>query len=112
MLVQPDTALRRHRNLIKQRHAHTCRPKRPGSPPTVRSIRTLILRLVRENPSWGYRRVQGELAILGIKVAASTVREILKVEGICPAPDRSATTCGTPFASSNYVITLTGPIKR
>jgi hypothetical protein len=48
--------------------------------------------MVRENPSWGYRRVHGERAALGIKVAASTVWEILKAEGIDPAPDRGATT--------------------
>ncbi|MFF3906512.1 integrase core domain-containing protein [Streptomyces sp. NPDC001848] len=92
LLVQPDTVLRWHRDLIKQHHARTCRPKRPGRPPTVRSIRILILRLARENPSWGYRRVHGEIATLGIKVAASTVWEILKTEGIDPAPDRAATT--------------------
>ena len=57
----------------------------------MRSIRLLILRLVRENPSWGYRRIHGELATLGIKTAASTVWEILKAEGIDPAPDRGAT---------------------
>ncbi|GAA1934908.1 hypothetical protein [Streptantibioticus ferralitis] len=73
LLVQPDTVLRWHRDMMKQRHARTCRPKRSGRPPTVRSIRILILRLVQENPSWGYRRVHGELATLGIKVAASTV---------------------------------------
>ncbi|GGN96079.1 hypothetical protein GCM10011579_097120 [Streptomyces albiflavescens] len=88
LLVKPDTVLRWHRDLIKRRHARSCRP---GRPPTVRSIRILILRLVRENPSWGYRRVHGELATLGIKVAASTVWEILKAEGIDPAPDRGAT---------------------
>ena len=77
---------------MKQRHARTCRPRRPGRPPTVPSIRVLILRLVRENPSWGYRRVRGELATLGIKGAASTVWEILKAEEIDPAPDRGATT--------------------
>lgn len=59
LLAQPDTVLRWHRDPIKQRHVRTCRPKRPGRPPTVRSIRILILRLVRENPSWGYRRVHG-----------------------------------------------------
>ncbi|GAB2723197.1 hypothetical protein GCM10010442_50600 [Kitasatospora kifunensis] len=84
--------LRWHRDLMKQRHARACRPKRPGRPPTVRSIRVLILRLVRENPSWGYRRVHGELAALGIKISASTVWEVLKAEGIDPAPDRSTTT--------------------
>jgi putative transposase len=92
LLVRPDTVLRWHRDLLKQRHARTCRPKRPGRPPTVRSIRALILRLVRENPSWGYRRVHGELTMLGVKVAASTVWEILKQEGLDPAPDRASTT--------------------
>lgn len=75
---QTIPCLRWHRGLIKQRHARTCWPKRQGRPPTVRSIRTLILRLIRENPSWGYRRVHGELATLGIRVAASTVWEILR----------------------------------
>ncbi|MFC7723107.1 helix-turn-helix domain-containing protein [Nonomuraea recticatena] len=67
-------------------------PKRRGRPPTVRSIRALVLRLVRENPSWGYRRVHGELSTLGIKVAPSTVWEILKRDGIDPAPERASTT--------------------
>jgi transposase InsO family protein len=92
LLVRPDTVLRRHRDLLKQRHARACRNKRPGRPPTVRSIRVLILRLVRENPAWGYRRVHGELATLGIKIAPSTVWEILKREGIDPAPERASTT--------------------
>jgi hypothetical protein len=63
-----------------------------GRPATVRSIRALVLRLVRENPNWGYRRVHGELATLGIKVAPSTVWEILKTAGIDPAPQRNSTT--------------------
>jgi transposase len=92
LLVRPDTVLRWHRDLMKQRHARTCRPKRPGRPPTVRSIRALTLRLVRENPSWGYRRVHGELVTLGITVAPSTVWEILKQEGVDPAPERASTT--------------------
>jgi transposase InsO family protein len=58
----------------------------------VRSVRVLVLRLVRENPSWGYRRVHGELLTPGVKVAASTVWEILREAGIDPAPDRAATT--------------------
>jgi hypothetical protein len=53
LLVRPDTVLRWHRDLMTRRHASTCRPKRPGRPPTVRSIRTLILRLVREKPVLG-----------------------------------------------------------
>ncbi|MDN3360062.1 hypothetical protein [Actinomadura sp. DC4] len=84
--------LRWHRDLIRRRHAARSRPKRPGRPPTVRSIRVLVLRLVRENPGWGYRRVHGELLVLGVKVAASTVWEILKDAGINPAPERVSST--------------------
>ncbi|MFG6202439.1 hypothetical protein [Nonomuraea sp. JJY05] len=90
LLIRPDTVLRWHRDLMKRRHARTCRPKRPGRPPMVRSIRAPILRLVRENPGWGYRRVHGELTTLGIKVAPSTVWEILKQEGLDPAPQRAS----------------------
>ncbi|GAA3942307.1 hypothetical protein GCM10023085_25100 [Actinomadura viridis] len=90
--MRPDTVLRWHRDLIAGRHAARSKPKRPGRPPTVRSIRLLVLRLVRENPSWGYRRVHGELPVLGVEVAASTVWEILNDAGVDPAPERSATT--------------------
>ena len=92
LLVRPDTILRWHRDLLRRRHAATCVPKRRGRPPTVRSIRALVLRLARENSSWGYRRIHGELAALGIKVAASTVWETLKEHGIPPAPERQGTT--------------------
>lgn len=63
-----------------------------GRPRTVHSIRVLVLRLARENPSWGYRRLHGELLVLGVKVAASTVWEILKAAGIDPVPQRASTT--------------------
>jgi hypothetical protein len=59
LLVRPATVLRWHRNLVARRHAAESRPKRPGRPRTVHSIRTLVLRLARENPNWGYRRVHG-----------------------------------------------------
>jgi transposase InsO family protein len=92
LLVRPDTVLRWHRDLIARRHARASRPRRRGRPPTVRSIRRLVLRLAAENPSWGYRRVHGELLTLGVKVAASTVWAILREAGIDPAPDRAGTT--------------------
>jgi transposase InsO family protein len=92
MLVRPETVLRWHRDLISRRHAVISRPKRVGRPPTVRSIRVLVLRLAGENSSWGYRRIHGELLVLGIKVAASTVWEILKDAGIDPAPQRTSQT--------------------
>ena len=90
LLVRPDRILRWHRDLISRPHAARSSPKRLGRPPTVRSIRVLVLRLVRENPHWGYRRVHGELLVLGVKVAASTVWEILRDAGIDPAPERAA----------------------
>jgi putative transposase len=88
LLVRPDTVLRWHRNLIARRHAAQSKPKHGGRPRTVHSIRALVLRLARENPSWGYRRLHGELLVLGVEVAASTVWEILKDAGIDPAPER------------------------
>ncbi|QUW84450.1 integrase core domain-containing protein [Streptomyces mirabilis] len=92
LLVRPDTILRWHRDLVARRHAARSRPHRGGRLRTVRSIRALVLRLVRENPSWGYRRVHGELLVLGVKVAASTVWEILQDAGIPPAPERASST--------------------
>jgi hypothetical protein len=92
LLVRPDTVLHWHRNLIADRYAARSRPKRPGRPPTVGSVRILVLRLVRENPSGGYRRVYGELLVLGVRVAASTVWEILREAGIDPAPGRADST--------------------
>ncbi|MER7009215.1 transcriptional regulator [Dactylosporangium sp. NPDC000555] len=92
LLARPDTVLRWHRDLLARRHAAASRPRRRGRPRTVRSIRSLVLRLVRDNPSWGYRRVHGELLTLGTTVAASTVWEMLREAGIDPAPDQAATT--------------------
>jgi putative transposase len=92
LLVRPDTVLRWHRDLVAARHAAQRRPKRPGRPRTVHSIRTLVLRLARENPGWGYRRLHGELLVLGVKVAASTVWEILREAGIDPVPQRASST--------------------
>ncbi|MFJ8351835.1 integrase core domain-containing protein, partial [Streptomyces sp. NPDC094153] len=92
LLVRPETLLRWHRDLVARRHAAVSRPKRPGRPRTVRSVRSLVLRLARENPTWGYRRVHGELLVLGVKVAASTVWEILREAGIDPASERTSST--------------------
>ncbi|MEV0122659.1 integrase [Streptomyces sp. NPDC050703] len=92
LIIQPETVLRWHRSLIKRHHAAACGPKRPGRPRMVHSVRRLALRPVRENPGWGYRRIHGELTMLGVKIAASTVWEILQDTGIDPARQRTATT--------------------
>jgi len=95
LLVRPDTILRWHRDLHQKRHAAASRPKHPGGPRTVPSIRALVLRLATENSTWGCRRIHGELLVLGIEVAPSTVWEILREAGIDPAPDRGTTTWAT-----------------
>jgi len=89
LLVTPDTILRWHRDIIRRRWAARSMRSMAGRPATRRNIRALILRLARENPGWGYRRIHGELAGLGVQVSASTVWEILKDAGIDPAPRRT-----------------------
>jgi putative transposase len=78
--VTPATILRWHRSLVARKWTFTDR-RRPGRPSTGVSLKTLILRMARENPSWGHRRIQGELARLGYTIAASTVWEILHAAG-------------------------------
>ena len=92
LLVTPDTMLRWHRDIVRRRWAARSIRGKSGRPATRKNIKTLVLRLARENPGWGYRRIHGELAGLGMTIAASTVWEILKKAGIDPAPRRSALT--------------------
>jgi putative transposase len=84
--VKPATLLRWHRELVARRWTYPHR--RPGRPATPAELRELVLQLARENPAWGYRRIQGELVGLGVKLAASTVWTILREAGIEPAPRR------------------------
>ena len=70
-LVSPRTLLRWHAQLVAHHWTYPRRP--PGRPPTAPAVRALVLRMARENPRWGYRRIQGELIGCGHPVAASTV---------------------------------------
>jgi putative transposase len=89
-LVSPRTLLRWHAQLVARRWTY---PRRqPGRPPVAQTVRALVLRMARENPRWGYRRIHGELVGLGHPIAASTVWKILKGAGIDPAPHRSGPT--------------------
>jgi putative transposase len=86
LFVTPRTLLRWHAELVKRRWTY---PKHgPGRPPTRPTVRDLILRLAAENPTWGYRRIAGEIAGLGRKVSPATVWAILKKAGFDPAPRR------------------------
>ncbi len=101
-MVSPRTLLRWHAHLVAR---HWSYPRRqPGRPPTPQPIRALVLRMARENPTWGYRRIQGELIGLGHRVAASTVWKILKTTGIDPAPLRSGPTWRQFLATQAHAI--------
>src|SRR6266498_4292437 len=84
-LVRRDTLLRWHRELSRRRGR---RSRRPGRPPLDPSIKSLILRLGRENPRWGYLRIRGELLKLGVDVSAPTIATVLRRSGLGPAPRR------------------------
>ena len=88
LIVTPSSILRWHREILRRRWARRSRCGHTGRPPTRRNVRSLVLRLARENESWGYRRVHGELAALGVTVAPSTVWQIFKDAGIGAAPRR------------------------
>jgi hypothetical protein len=87
LLVAPATILRWHRQLVDRRW--TTEPTRPGRPAIPAGLRALVLRLATENPTWGYRRLHGELAGLGYQIGASTVWKILHTAGVDPSPRRA-----------------------
>jgi putative transposase len=89
--VTPATLLVWHRRLVARKWDYTSR-RHPGRPPTAAAIRKLVIRMSTKNPTWGHRRVQGELAKLGHPIASSTVWQILHDAGIDPAPRRTGPT--------------------
>ena len=100
-LVTPETLLRWHRRRIARHWTQPSRP--PGRPSTAAWLRRLIIEMATDNPTWGYRRVTGELVGLGYRVGASTVWRILKQHRIDPAPQRTSVTW-TQFLRSQAAV--------
>jgi putative transposase len=88
-LVKPETLLRWHRRLVAGAWTY---PRGPGRPPLDADVQALIVRLARENPRWGYQRIQGELLRVGVQVSATAIRTTLRRHRLDPAPRRTATT--------------------
>lgn len=95
-LVTPGTLLAWHRRLITRKWTY---PSRPGRPRTGQEIRGPVLRLARENPAWGYRRVHGELSRLGHQISEATVRRILAPVGAGRPAERGHLLAGVPAYS-------------
>ena len=89
--VQPDTLIRWHRELVRRKWTY---PKPSGRPRIPVGTVQVVVRLARENPTWGYRRIHGELSVLGVVLAPASVWNILKRHGLDPSPERSGPTWG------------------
>src|SRR5262249_3066140 len=102
-LFTPDTILRWHHRLVAEKWDYSDRrQKSPGRPPLSDDIRHLVVRFAKENPAWGYDKIQGALANLGHQISATAVGAILREHGIEPAPKRRQTTSWLTFLKSHW----------
>ena len=102
-IVSPDTLMRWHRRLVAQKWNFS-RRRGPGRPGIMLEISNLIVRMAQENPGWGYTRIQGALANLSHKVGRGTVANVLKKNGIEPAPERGKHTRWSTFLKAHWRI--------
>jgi transposase len=100
-LFAPDTILRWHRQLVAQKWNHSDK-RRLGRPATPQEVVALILQFARENPTWGYDRIADAVANVGHKVSDQTVGNVLKANGIEPAPQRKRTTTWATFLKAHW----------
>jgi putative transposase len=100
-LVMPDTLMNWHRKLIAEKYDGSAK-RRPGRPQVREEVQRQVVRMAKENRSWGYRRIQGALSHVGYKLAVSTIAEILRRQGIEPAPERSRKTSWKEFLAQHW----------
>src|SRR5258708_29981980 len=100
-IVTPDTLLRWHRQLIASKFDFSHRRK-PGRPRPRGLLTALIIRMATENPRWGYTRIQGALMNVGHTACRGTIRNVLKREGIEPAPERGSRTPWSVFLKAHW----------
>jgi len=103
-IVKPETILGWHRKLVAQKFDGSQRRKAPGRPTIDQELEALIVRIAQENRSWGYDRIVGALANLGLTVSDQTVGNVLKRHGIAPAPERKTTTTWKEFIRTHMEV--------
>jgi hypothetical protein len=101
-IVTPETILRWHRELVARHWDYSHRRKSPGRPLVSQEIVELVLRIAKENSTWGYDRIQGALSNLGHVISSMTVTNILKAHGIEPAPDRRRQSTWKDFLRAHW----------
>ncbi len=101
-IFTPDTILRWHHKLIARKWDYSDRRKKVGRPPTPQAVQELIVRIARDNPTWGYDRIEGALANLGHDLSYTTVGNMLKSHGIEPAPERKRQSTWKTFLKSHW----------
>jgi putative transposase len=98
----PDTILRWHRQLVAEKWDYSDRRRSPGRPRVGPETVELLLRMARENPTWGYDRIQGALANLGHGISDTTVGNILREHGIEPVPERKRQSTWKEFLEAHW----------
>ena len=101
-LFSPDTILAWHRKLVAAKWDHHRKRLGPGRPGVMKEIEKIVVRCAQENPSWGYRRIEGALANLGHRVARTTVSNILSRHGLDPAPERGCRSSWRTFLGAHW----------
>ncbi|QDU82505.1 Integrase core domain protein [Polystyrenella longa] len=101
-IFTPDTILRWHRQLIARKWDYSSKKKQVGRPRVRQEIVEQILRFAKENPTWGADRIQGALANVGVHITDTTIRNVLKANGIEPAPDRPASMSWQTFLKAHW----------